>query len=312
MRIAIIDLGTNTFNLLIAEVNQNGTFKKICTDRIPVKLGEGSINQGYISEIPFKRGIDAINKYHQKIIDLKVNHVKAFATSAIRSASNGILFVNQIKNLTGIEVEIIDGNREADLIFKGANYADAERTKNSLIMDIGGGSTEFIIVKENNLVWKKSYPLGAARLLQHFQPEDPMTKNTFRKINSFLSESFIDLIEQLKLHQPKKMIGTSGAFDSFVDMLAAINNKNGVNEHSVSYEINLEQFNFLYDKVISSTHAERKEMKGLISMRVDMIVISFILAKYILTIAQINQFFCCTYSLKEGALIESIKKYNLN
>jgi exopolyphosphatase/guanosine-5'-triphosphate,3'-diphosphate pyrophosphatase len=307
MRIAIIDLGTNTFNLLIAEINEKGLFKKIHSDRIPVKLGEGSINQGYISEIPFKRGLDAIKIYHQKIIELNVIRVKALATSAIRSSSNGNLFAEQIKSLTGIEIEIIDGEREAELIFAGATYADAESTKNALIMDIGGGSTEFIIVKEKTLIWKKSYPLGAARLLQQFQPEDPISNSTLTKINDYLSHYLTDLIDQLTIHQPKTLVGTSGAFDSFVDMLAALHGETGIHENSVTYEINLDHFNSLHKKIICSTQAQRKEMKGLIPMRVDMIVISFLLAKFILTNSQINHFFCCTYSLKEGALVESIK-----
>jgi len=308
MKIAIIDLGTNTFNLLIAEVYDNGSFKKIHSDRIPVKLGEGSINQGYISEIPFKRGIEAIKTYHQKIIDFKVDHIKALATSAIRSASNGFLFTSQIKKLTNIEIEVIDGNREAELIFTGATYAAADKTTNSLIMDIGGGSTEFMIVKDSVLVWKKSYPLGAARLLQQFLPEDPISISTLQSITRFLSLELVELIEQLNLHQPTKLVGTSGAFDSFVDMLAAINNQSGINENAVSYEINLEEFYSLHKKMLASTHSERSKMKGLIAMRVDMIVISFILANHILSLSEINQFFCCTYSLKEGALVESIKR----
>jgi exopolyphosphatase/guanosine-5'-triphosphate,3'-diphosphate pyrophosphatase len=310
MKIAIIDLGTNTFNLLIAEVYNKGEFRKIHSDRIPVKLGEGSINQGYISEAPFERGIEAIKKYHQKIIEFNVNHVKALATSAIRSASNGNLFTEKIKNLTGIEVEIIDGDREAELIYTGASYADPNRTKNALIMDIGGGSTEFIIVKNGKLIWKKSYPIGAARLLQQFQPEDPITESTIKKLNAFLTDTLEDLKVHLKNHQPKTLVGTSGAFDSFVDMLAATHNLNGINEKEVTYEINLEHFNLLHNKILNSTHAERKEMKGLIPMRVDMIVISFVLANYILTNSEVKQFFCCTYSLKEGALIESFSKLN--
>lgn len=305
-RIAIIDLGTNTFNLLIAEVDDKGSFKKIHTDRIPVKLGEGSINQGFISEIPFNRGIDAINLFYQKIKQLNISNVRALATSAIRTASNGNIFVDKIKKLTNIEVEIIDGNKEAELIFTGANYADSERVKNSLIMDIGGGSTEFIIVKNNQLTWKKSYPIGAARLLQQFNPEDPIKEETINKIFDYLNNSLVDLQEQIKIHQPQTLVGTSGAFDSFVDMLAAAKGENGVNEKIVTYEINLNQFRVLYEKIILSTQAERKEMKGLIAMRVDMIVISFLLAHHIITNAEINQFYCCTYSLKEGALIESI------
>ena len=304
--IAIIDMGTNTFNLLIAEPIQNGRFKKIYSDRVAVKLGEGSINQGFISSDPYQRGLDAMIRYQNKIKDYNVTQIKAIATAAIRSASNGKLFTQDVKNFTGIDVEVIQGDREAELIFNAAKNADPLHGKNSLIMDIGGGSTEFMIVKNGELIWKKSYPLGAALLLQKFNPENPIEKNTLLNITSHLQQSLNELIQNLETYQPEILVGTSGAFDSFVDMLSALYDTKAICDEQNSYEINLNHFNDLYGNIISSTHDERKEMKGLIPMRIDMIVISFILAKYIIDISSVKQFFCCTYSLKEGALIEII------
>lgn len=306
MKIAIIDMGTNTFNLLIAEPFQNGKFKKIYSDRIAVKLGEGSINQGFISPVPYQRGLDAMISYQNKIKDYNVTHIKAIATAAIRSATNGQQFTQDVKSFTGIDVEVIQGDREAELIFKGAKHADKAHGKDALIMDIGGGSTEFMIVKNNELIWKKSYPLGAALLLQKFNPENPIEKKTLLNITSHLQQSLNELINNIIIHQPQTLVGTSGAFDSFVDMLSALHNTKAISDEQTSYEINLNQFFDLYNNVISSTNDERKEMKGLIPMRIDMIVLSFILAKYIIQVSSVKQFFCCTYSLKEGALIEII------
>src|SRR5262245_52307476 len=122
MRIAVIDLGTNTFNLLIADIGAKG-HGKVVSDRIPVKLGEGTINSGYISPGPFQRGINALSHY-KELIDLhKVDIVRAFATSAIRSASNGAEFVQLAKERFGFSVEVIDGDREAELIYRGVALA---------------------------------------------------------------------------------------------------------------------------------------------------------------------------------------------
>jgi len=307
MKIAILDLGTNTFNLLIAEVFPNEKFKKIYSDRIPVKLGEGSINKGYISEIPFNRGIDALKTFRNKIDEHKVKIIKAIATSAIRSAANGKEFTEKAYLETQINIEIIDGNREAELIFKGAEAGHAIGDSNVLIMDIGGGSTEFIIAEKGKLIWKASYPLGAARLIQKFQPEDPILTNTINTINNHLTQELSELRQKIDSLQPKLLIGTSGAFDSFVDMLAAEKNQPGIIEDLNSYEIDLNDFNQLYKKIITSSHEDRKQIKGLIPMRVDMIVVSFLLAQFIIKNTLIERFYCCTYSLKEGALIETIQ-----
>jgi len=304
MKVAVIDLGTNTFNLLIAEVIGQGKFKKIYSDRIPVKLGEGTINQGLISPEPFKRGINALITYKQKIDEFNVSTIKAFATSAIRSATNGKDFIIEAEQKAGVKVETIDGDREADLIFLGV-YAGADLSDEpTLIMDIGGGSTEFIITKNKQIVWKKSYPLGASRLLQLFKPEDPIKATTIEKFNNYLSEQLIDLHEKVGEYLPKTLIGTSGAFDSFVDMIAAIKDAPGISDKKQIYPIDLTDFKIMYHQTMQSTYEDRLQIKGLIPIRVDMIVISFLLANFILHSCFIEDFNCCTYSLKEGILVE--------
>lgn len=304
MKVAVIDLGTNTFNLLIAEVVGLGSFKKIYSDRIPVKLGEGTINQGLISPEPFKRGINALITYKQKIDELGVNVIKAFATSAIRSASNGKDFITEAAKLADVQVETIDGDREAELIFLGVCAGAELSDEPTLIMDIGGGSTEFIISKNKQIIWKKSYPLGASRLLQLFKPEDPIKASTIEKFNDYLSENLKDLHEMVSVYQPKKLIGTSGAFDSFVDMIAAIKDVPGISDKKQMYPIDLTDFKIMYHQTMQSTYEDRLQIKGLIPIRVDMIVISFLLANFILNSCFIEQFNCCTYSLKEGILVE--------
>jgi exopolyphosphatase/guanosine-5'-triphosphate,3'-diphosphate pyrophosphatase len=102
MIFAVIDLGTNTFNLLIAERLPNDTFKKVFNTKIAVKLGEGTINSGYIADAPFQRGVNALKQFQQYLLDYNVEHTYAFATSAIRSASNGHEFVAQAKKVAGL------------------------------------------------------------------------------------------------------------------------------------------------------------------------------------------------------------------
>src|SRR4051812_26505417 len=174
MKIAIIDLGTNTFNLLVVEVSERG-FKEIYGTKLSVKLGEGGINKNYITAKAFERGIDALKKYKKTIRRYKAERVVALATSAIREASNGDKFINRVKVETGISIKKISGNEEAGLIYLGVRKAVKMSDKKSLIMDIGGGSTEFIIADERKIYWKKSFLLGAARLLEKFNPSDPIT-----------------------------------------------------------------------------------------------------------------------------------------
>jgi exopolyphosphatase/guanosine-5'-triphosphate,3'-diphosphate pyrophosphatase len=302
MKIAVIDLGTNTFNLLIAERDTIGGYKKISSNRIPVKLGEGTINKGFIADIPFKRGIQALKEYSKIIKDEKIETVVALATSAIRTAKNGLDFVNKAKSEAGIHVEIIDGNREAELIYLGNRKAVEMNESLSLIMDIGGGSTEFIIADKDKIIWKQSFLLGAARLLELIGPSDPITEKEIKKLNEYLEEQLKPLAEACKANVPLEVIGSSGAFDSIVDMMAGEYGIEGLSDKKTEYTIDLEKYFPLSEKIISSTYSQRLKTKGLIEMRVDMIVISCLFVNYILKKFGLKKLRVSTYSLKEGVI----------
>ncbi|RYF90802.1 MAG: exopolyphosphatase, partial [Chitinophagaceae bacterium] len=158
MRYAAIDIGTNTFHLIIADGTTDG-FTVIHKENLPVKLGEGSINQGFINDAAMARAMAAFSHFREQLDKFKVKNVRAVATSAVRSAINGQDFVEAVKDATGIDIEVIDGDEEAELIYEGVKLSGAITGK-SLIMDIGGGSTEFILCDEENLIWKKSYNIG--------------------------------------------------------------------------------------------------------------------------------------------------------
>ena len=139
---AAIDLGTNTFNLLIFR-KEGADFEFIYNQRFPVGLGMGGINENKIAKEAFERGVNAIVQFKQTCDKHAVEQTKAFGTSALRGAKNGQLFCEAVYNQTGIKIEIISGLREAELIFEGVKLVHSF-TKYSCIMDIGGGSTEFI------------------------------------------------------------------------------------------------------------------------------------------------------------------------
>ena len=158
-RIAIIDLGTNTFNLVIAEKSSKG-HTILHQERIAAKMGVGGINHGYITTEGIRRVIQALKEIKLTIENWHVTKVQAFGTSALRSAKNGIELVEKIYSEVGIEVKIITGEEEAELIYQGVRSAVPLGPSKSLIVDIGGGSVEFIIGNESEVFWKQSFEIG--------------------------------------------------------------------------------------------------------------------------------------------------------
>jgi exopolyphosphatase / guanosine-5'-triphosphate,3'-diphosphate pyrophosphatase len=307
MRIAVIDMGTNTFNLVIADQNQSH-YTILHHDKFVVKLGEGGINLNIIRPEPFWRAVDYIEKILEVVKAFEVTEIFAFATSAIREASNGKLFVDTIDKLFGLKVEVISGDREAALIYSGVKSAVTLSNKKSLIMDIGGGSTEFIIGNNDEIFWKSSYKLGAARLLELFNPPEPMSKECLTAIETYLNKELSSLDEVLKEHEIEELIGSSGSFDTFAEMICHSHYFPEMLVGKTTFDFNLTYLVSLHHRLLNSTRTQRLEMPGMIAMRVDMIVIASVFVQYILNKYGISKVRLSTYSLKEGVLYQMIRK----
>lgn len=306
MRISVIDLGTNTFNLLIVETGVDHSYNIIYNNKLPVKLGKSGIDKKEIRPDAITRGMNALERHLGTIREYNSDKLYAFATSGIRSARNGEQFVKMIQQRFGMDVEIISGDREAELIYHGVKQAVALSKEKVLILDIGGGSNEFVIADSDTIYWKKSYPLGVARLLSKFKPSDPISIEEIEFISNYLEERLSDLFEEFRKHKINTLVGASGSFETIAAMIRAddpaFESETGVIPESV--DIDLTDFENLYQKLINSTLKERKQMKGLESMRLEMIVVATLIVKFILQKLKITHLIQSNFALKEGVVYE--------
>lgn len=300
---AVMDLGTNTFHLLIAEGGIN-SFREIMHQHIAVKLGEGGINKGIILPAAFERGVDTMKEFQKHIIDCRVQQVKAIATSALRNASNGQEFINRVKHETGIEIEIVNGDCEAAFIYSGVKAGGLLSAQNSLIVDIGGGSVEFIIGNSRQLIWKQSFEIGAARLMEKFHHTDPIPPASIEALNLYLENTLTDLFEAVNATPVDHIIGSSGAFETFAELIESERNDTFDLKRIKSYDFDEEELLSVMDKMIVSTHIEREGNPYIIPVRVDMIVVASLITRYLMQKLAIRKVSLCTYSLKEGVLAE--------
>ncbi len=308
MRLAIIDCGTNTFNILVVDTQKEGKYSRVYNTRVSVKLGEGSINKGFIATGPFKRGIEALVLFNGIIEDHKVTRVLAFATSAIRDAANRKEFVEEAFEKTGIGINVINGDKEAELIYLGNKEAIELNNSISLIMDIGGGSTEFILANKEQIFWKKSFNLGAARLLEKFDPSNPITSAEVNLIYNYLSQNLSPVMEAVKTFPAVELVGSSGAFDSVVEMIHGELNGEPLLDNKTGYTIDIDNYHKISNLVKCSTLDQRKKINGLTPIRFDMIVISCLLIDFTLRSFKIDKMRVSTFSLKEGAIADFLKR----
>lgn len=304
-KIAIIDCGTNTFHLLIVSIDGSG-YTIETKFKYPVMIGEGGIENKVITEAAQERGLNALIFFKQKIDEYNVKTIKATATSAFRNAVNGIDFRNLIADETDIFIEIIHGEREAELIYKGVKTALKVGEKPELIMDIGGGSVEFILCNENEILWKHSFEIGAQRLLDKFQKHDPILSSEIEALNNYLNDALQPLFEALKEHPTSCLIGSSGTFDTVSEIYFEKENPSFNIHKEASWQIPLEAFYHAHQLFIHKNRENRLLIPGMVPMRVDMIVVASCLVDFIIKKLDIKTLRISAYALKEGVLSEII------
>lgn len=296
-----MDLGTNTFHLLIAEGTINN-YHEIAHDQEPVKLGEGGINKGYILPEAFERGIKTMQQFQEQISVNGVQQVRAMATSALRSASNGKDFISEVKAKTGISIEIINGDQEAGFIYDGVKISGCLSTQNSLIMDIGGGSVEFILGNADHITWKQSFEIGAARLMDLFHRTDPIPPASIEALDVYLQDNLTDLFSAIEGHDLDTLIGSSGVFESFATLIETEKGHSFNLKTTPTYSFDHEELLIETNKIVQSTHLQRAANENIIPVRVDMIVVASLITRFIIHKLAISKVLMCTNSLKEGVL----------
>ncbi len=305
MNVAVIDMGTNTFHFIIVELDGDD-FRVLFREKVAVKIGENGINQGMIIPQAQERAITTLKRFKKTIEAYQVEEISATATSAIRNAKNGQELVALIERETGFKTRIISGLEEANYIYFGVKRALKIGPKPQLIMDIGGGSIEFIIGTDEKAEWMHSFEIGGLRLLEKFHKNDPISSDEITKIEQFLDEELDLLFKVCKGHKLDTLIGSSGTFDTLSDIFRL---KTGIEKipGDTEYPLPIREYEQISADLIHKTRSERMQIPGMIELRVEMIVVATILINYVVNKLDIKHLRVSAYALKEGVLLNTIQ-----
>ena len=290
---AVIDLGTNTFNLLIARIEED-YFEILWSGKEGVALGMGGINEKRIAADAFERGLETLNRFKQICEDWKVVQINAIGTSALRDATNSIDFLEKVKEITNIDIEIVSGEAEAELIYRGVSLT-YQFQHPAMIMDIGGGSTEFIFADKNGIFDLISLNIGVSRMFQEFQTRDPLTIDDAKNIENWLEEKVNGYFDEKQIDI---IIGASGTFETFYELI----HKTDFPSKTNAVELSREELDSCLDNIIRSTQAERDKNDRIIPIRKKMAPIAAVKTRWILNKLAVKQVVISPCSLKEGAL----------
>ncbi len=297
--IAVIDLGSNTFHILIAYI-RDGIIEEIDRKRVFVGLGDGGIE--FLKQSSIDKGLLALSEFKEMMARHGCENFTTIGTAALRSASNSQDFLIPAELILDQKIIIIDGDLEAKYIHKGVSLITDLSEGVSVIMDIGGGSTEFIVINNGQVIWSKSYKLGVGVLHAAFHHVEPIDETSIQNLKNHVHEMLFELKEELKpLNAVNKLVGASGSFEVLESM-------NGweIATHS-NHIVQIETCKNIIQKVVNADYEARLQMDGLPIERTKLIVVAMILIEVVLEILKPKYIEVCPYALKEGVLASTQK-----
>lgn len=305
-RIAAIDLGTNSFHAVLVDIYPDGSFRTIDKLKEMVILAEKGMDN-HLSEKAIERGLDALKRIKFLCDSQEVEEILAFATSAIREAKNGGDFIQRMIDEVGIKARAIPGKMEAELIGLAIRHSIALDEEMVLMVDIGGGSVEFIIGNNQKFLYRKSLKLGVARMAAKFVETDPIIKKDIKALRQHYKKELKEIKEILEEHQVRTMIGSSGTMENIGAMVAS---RNSLTATMTLNELvfHASDFKALYKDFIILNREERSEIEELDEKRIDIINPGMVLVKYLVKKFNIEQIKISEAALRDGMILNFISK----
>lgn len=295
--------------MLIRGIDAKGQGFDLFSKQVHVRMAEGGLRDGKIVPEAMSRGIKCLKEYRELIDELGVDNIIAFGTSVFRDAKNARLFVEEGTAILDSDIEIISGEREAQLIWKGVMNSMAKPiSKPYLILDIGGGSIELIIGVKRKILWWQSLPLGGLRLAARFQRHDPISQDEIEELRGFLDEQLVEVKKQLALHKPKTLIGAAGSFETLSKMEHVNILNKAFPEFSTYVSIKPDHFYDLAKLLKKSSQLEMREIPGIDNFRIPLMPVSVILIESILGLSSFTEMAYSDFSMKEGIFFEYIEQ----
>lgn len=304
MRLAVIDIGTNSIHMLIAEILPNFTFEVLSREKDMTRLGDGTLSSGYLSAAVMERGLNTVKKFHYLAQMKGAQKIVAVATSAVRETHNGGDFLQRILQETGIKVRVITGEEEGRLIYQGVKHSvDLPKKENTLIIDIGGGSVEIILANAHKILYLVSLKIGAARMKDLFLPKG--TKKDFERLEEYVLSQLKEIAPQISELGFTQSIGTSGTINNLAAMAYLAQNpaSASVIRNPV---LTFEDMKKIYRDLQESSADERSQMKGLDPLRNDLILSGAAVAFLLMKSLKVETLTACDKAIREGMIYDYI------
>ena len=305
MRIAALDLGSNSFHLLVVDAHADGTFVPLVREKEMLRLGDVVSRDGRISDAAAERAVTAVRRFRTLADGVAADEIVGCATSAIREADNGAELIDRIYDETGVSVDVISGRDEARLIFGAVRASVLIDPAPAICFDLGGGSLEVTVGDGGGLLWSTSVHLGVARLSAELVSSDPPSEDDLRRLAERLTATLAPVAEEVADLAPAMAIGSSGTLCDLARMVAA--RREGTAPVSVNnLRVTREELLAVHEKLLSMPAEERRRLPGLDPQRADLIPAGSTFALTALELFGLDTLTVSEWALREGIVLDAI------
>ena len=309
MRIAALDLGSNSFHLLVADAHPDGTFEPLVREKEILRLADVVARDGRIGDAA-ERAVEVVARFKALAESVDAQEIVACGTSALREADDSAEVVDHIESGTGVRVNVISGKEEARLIFAAVRASVAIDPGPALALDLGGGSLELMVGDQGGLAWSRSVKLGAARLSAELVRDDPPSAGDQRRLSRRLQSVLTPVAVEIDSLHPEQLVGSSGTLCALVRMAAA--RRTGVVPPSVNQlQVRRKDLLAVHDQVLSLTSAERQRLPGVDARRADLLPAGSMLLVTVMELTGLDEVTGCEWALREGIVLDAIGHHTL-
>ena len=307
MRIAAIDIGTNSIHMIVVQVRQDLSFEVIDREKDMVRLGAGGLDGRKLTATATTAALQTLSKFKRLADSHKVDEIVAAATSATREAENGGDFIAEVDRQTGIRVRVITGTEEARLIHLAAGYGVDVGGSTAVVVDIGGGSVEVTLGTATQLTLGKSFKAGVIRLTERFVKSDPLSERDERKLVKHLNRQMAGTLDEIAARGFARVIGTSGTILS-LGALALAEDGAAPPADLRNRRVTAKALHRLRKRLVAADIEERLQIPGLDPRRADLSVAGAVLLDTIIRRLGADEFTLCDLALREGLVLDYIHR----
>jgi exopolyphosphatase / guanosine-5'-triphosphate,3'-diphosphate pyrophosphatase len=305
MRIAAIDMGSNSFHMVIVE-SRAGSFHTIEREKEMVRLGERTLSRGRLSADAMRRGLETLREYKRLADAQRVDKLIAAATSAVREAQNGEDFLDRVGREIGFWPRVLSGEEEARLIYLAALHSIHLEGRRALVMDIGGGSVELALGTGERIAWAASEKLGVLRMTERFVTSDPLSPRDERRLGSHVRDRVAPHAERARSAGFDIVVGTSGTILALGGLAHAA--ETGSPPESLHHlAVSATALRELRKRLVATTFKDRRRLPAMDERRADIIVAGAVVLDTLLESVQAKEIVLCDWALREGLLIDYLQ-----